>query len=154
MKTEKEELKEPERKKYCVVTNAIVVKDGKILLCQRSMEEKHVPGGWSPPGGKLEEVGTVWSALQKTVKREVLEEAGVKVKDKMYLLINNTFNHAEDDLLVISLVFVCCYKSGIARPLEDTINVKWITEEELDNFRFTHPNVKNYVIKAFEFLKS
>lgn len=145
---------ESEKKKYCVIVNAVVVRSGKILLCQRSFEEKHVPGGWSPPGGKLEETGTVWNALQKTVQREAFEEAGVRVRDRMHLLINNTFNHAEDDLQVISLVFLCRYKSGRARPLEDTVAVKWVSAAELDHYPFTHQNVKNYVIKAFEYLKS
>ncbi|MBU3934870.1 NUDIX domain-containing protein [Patescibacteria group bacterium] len=142
-----------EKKKYCVIINGVVVKDGKILLAQRSLEEKHVPGCWSPPGGKLEEEGTVWSALEKTVKREILEEVGVEVEDEMQLLINNTFEHAEDDLLVLANVFLCKYKSGEPKPLEDTIAVRWVGEDEINNYEFTHDNVKNYVIAAFEFLR-
>lgn len=143
-----------EKNKYCVIVNGVVVKDGKILLAQRSLEEKHVPGCWSPPGGKLEETGTVWHALEKTVKKEILEEVGVEVEDKMYLLANNTFEHKEDDLLVLANVFLCKYKSGEPKPLEDTIAVKWVGEDEIDNYEFTHDNVKNYIVKAFEFLKN
>jgi len=143
-----------EKNKYCVIVNGVVVKDGKILLAQRSLEEKHVPGCWSPPGGKLEETGTVWHALEKTVKKEILEEVGVEVEDKMHLLVNNTFEHKEDDLLVLANVFLCKYKSGEPKPLEDTIAVKWVGEDEIDNYEFTHDNVKNYIVKAFEFLKN
>ena len=149
-----EKIQKPEKNKYSVIVNGVVVKDGKILLEQRSIKEKHVPGRWSPPGGKLEETGTVWHALEKTVKREVLEETGVEIEDEMHLLINNTFSHEEDDLLVIANVFLCQYKSGEPRPLEDTMAVAWVGEEEIDNYEFTHQNVKNYIIKAFEFLKS
>ena len=131
------ETKKPEKKKYSVIVNGVVVKDNKILLAQRSMKEKHVPGRWSPPGGKLEETSTVWYALEKAVKREVLEETGVKVEDEMRLLVNNTFNHEEDDLLVISNVFLCRYKSGEAKPLEDTAAVAWISENEIDNYPFS-----------------
>ena len=144
----------PEKKKYCVIVNAIVVKDNKVLLAQRSTKEKHVPGCWSPPGGKLEETGTVWYALEKTVKREVFEETGVEVEDEMRLLVNNTFNHKEDDLLVISNVFLCKYKSGEPKPLEGTVAVAWIGEDEINNHEFTHGNVKNYIVKAFEYLKT
>jgi len=139
---------------YCVIVNGVVVKDSKVLLAQRSTKEDHVPGCWSPPGGKLEETGTVWYALEKTVKKEVLEETGVEVEDEMALLVNNTFNHAEDNLLVISNVFLCKYKAGEARPLEDTVAVAWVSQEEIDNYEFTHANVKNYITKAFEYLKS
>ncbi len=142
------------KKKYSVIVNGVIVKDNKILLAQRSAKEKHVPGRWSPPGGKLEESGTVWQALEKAVKREVLEETGIEVEDEMHLLVNNTFNHEEDDLLVISNVFLCKYKSGEPKPLEDTVAVAWIGENEIDDYEFTHQNVKNYIIKAFEYLKS
>jgi 8-oxo-dGTP diphosphatase len=152
-KTEAEAPK-PEKKKYSVIVNGVVVKNGKILLAQRSNEEKHVPGRWSPPGGKLDETGTFWYALEKTVKKEVLEETGVEIEDEMYHLIDNTFNHEEDDLLVISIVFLCKYKAGEARPLEDTVAVKWISKNEIDNYEFTHANVKHYIIKAFEFLEN
>ncbi len=139
---------------YSVLVNAIVVKDGKILLCQRSMQEEHVPGKWCPPGGKLEETVRVVGALQKTAQREVFEETNVEVEDEMRLLINNTFRHDEDDLLVLAVVFICRYKSGEAKPMEDTIDVKWITEDEIESVEFTHPSVKDYVVKAFEAVKA
>ena len=148
------ETKKPEKKQYSVIVNGMVVKDNKILLAQRSMEEKHVPGRWSPPGGKLKESGLVWQALEKTVQREVLEETGVEVEDEMHLLVNNTFNHDEDDLLVISNVFLCKYKSGEPRPLEDTTAVAWIGEDEINDYEFTHQNIKNYITKAFGYLKA
>lgn len=152
-KTKTENLK-PEEKKYSVIVNGVVVKDGKILLAQRSDEEKHVPGCWSPPGGKLDETDIVWHALEKTVKKEVFEETGIEIEDKMHLLINNTFEHKEDNLLVLANVFLCKYKSGEPKPLEDTVAIKWINENEIDDFEFTHANVKDYIIKAFEFLKN
>ena len=139
---------------YSVLVNAIVVKDNTILLCQRSMEEEHVPGKWCPPGGKLEENTRVVEALQKTAKREVFEETGVEIEDEMRLLINNTFRHDEDDLLVLAVVFMCRYKAGDAKPMEDTIDVRWITEDEIESVQFTHPSVKDYAIKAFRLLKA
>ncbi len=143
----------PQRQMYSILVNAIVVKDNKILLCQRSMEEEHVPGKWCPPGGKLEETTRIIEALEKTAKREVLEETGVVIKDEMRLLINNTFRHDEDDLLVLAVVFMCHYKSGDAKPMEDTIDVKWIAEDEIESIEFTHPSVKDYAVKAFELLR-
>jgi len=143
----------PEKKKYSVIINAVVAKDGKILIIQRGWEEKHGPGTWSIPGGKLEYVGMVYEALQKTAKKEVLEESGLEIKDEMYLIANNTFQHNEDNLQVMAIVFLCFYKSGRAKPLEDTADVKWIEAREINNFEFHNINVKNYVLKGFEFLK-
>lgn len=140
-------------KSYSVLVNVIIEKEGKILISQRGLEEDHEPGKWTIPGGTLEKTGTFFNALEEVARREALEETGVEIKDEMHLLINNTFNHDKDNLLVIAVVFLCHYKSGEARPLEDTINVKWITEEEVDNFQFPHPNVKSYILKGFEALK-
>ena len=137
---------------YPVLVNALVVKDGKILIAQRGLEEKHGPGKWCIPGGRLEHTGVVYEALQKTAKREVLEETGVEVEDKMYLVANNTFQHDEDELQMIVVVFLCFYKFGELKAMEDTIDVRWIRPEEIDNFDFHNINVKNYVLKGFEFL--
>jgi len=142
-----------EKIKYSVIVNAIVYKDNKILISQRSLKEKHGPGTWSIPGGKLEYAGIVYEALQKTVKKEILEEVGIKVMEEMSLIANNTFQHNEDSLQVIAIVFLCRYKSGKPKPLEDTINVKWIKQDEIDNFDFHNINVKNYIINGFESLK-
>ena len=38
---------------YSVLVNAVIEKDGKILLSQRSLEEAHEPGKWTIPGGKV-----------------------------------------------------------------------------------------------------
>lgn len=140
-------------KSYSVLVNIVVEKEGKILISQRGLEENHEPGEWTIPGGTLEKTGTFFNALEETAKREVLEETGVEVEDKMHLLTNNTFNHDKDSLLVMAIVFLCHYKSGEAKPLEDTINVKWITRGEVDSFQFPHPNVKSYIIRGFEFLE-
>lgn len=145
--------KKSEERKYCVIVNALVVKGDKILICKRSTKEKHVPGRWSPVGGKLEENGTVWSALEETARREVREEAGVEIQERLDFLLNNTFCHEEDNLPVVSVVFVCYFKSGKAKPLEDTTEVKWLSAAEVGNYEFTHDNVKNYILKGFQFLE-
>jgi hypothetical protein len=46
---------------------------------------------------------------------------------------------------------LCHWESGEARALEDTIGVKWITKEELDNFDFA-PNVRGYVEEGFRII--
>ena len=135
----------PEKNKlYSVLVNAVVEKDGKILISQRGLDEDHEPGKWTVPGGTLEQTERSFN---------VLEETGIEVEDEMHLLINNTFKHDKDCLLVVAIIFLCRYKSGEATPLEDTINVRWITKEEIDNYEFPHPNVRSYVVKGFKFLE-
>lgn len=146
-------MNKTEKTKYSVIINAVVAKDNKILIIQRGFNEKHGPGKWSIPGGKLEYFGVVHQALEKTAKKEVLEETGVKIKDDMRLIADNTFQHDEDALQVVAIIFLCFYKSGEPRPLEDTADVKWICREEIDKFEFHNINVKNYILRGFDLLE-
>lgn len=138
-------------KSHHVIVNAVVEKDGKILVSQRSFEEAHEPGKWTIPGGKVDRTeGDVWNVLEQTCAREVKEETGVEISENIELLANNTFIHSSGKH-AIALIFLCHWKSGEASSLEDTIGVKWISEEELDSVEFA-PNVKNYISKGFDLL--
>lgn len=140
-------------KMHLVLVNAVVEKDGKILICQRSRKEVHEPGKWTAPGGKVEKTsGNIWNIIEQTLRREVLEETGIEIRKRVYLITNNTFIHSTGQH-VVALTFLCRYKSGKAKPLEDTIKVKWILPKEVDNYQFA-PNVKSYILKGFEFLRT
>lgn len=122
---------------HILLINALVIKDGKILIGQRSYEESHEPGRWSIPGGKVDRTeGGVWNVVEDTLKREVLEETGVQIEDSVKLITNNTFIRSTGHH-VIALVFLCKWKSGEAKALEDTIDVKWISREEVGQYDFS-----------------
>ncbi len=111
-----------------------------------------MPGKWTVPGGKVERTkGDVWNIIEETLKKEVMEETGIEIDDHAKLVTNNTFIRSTGQH-VIALIFLCHWKSGIAKPLEDTIDVKWITEKELKNIDFA-PSVITYIQKAFEVLE-
>jgi ADP-ribose pyrophosphatase YjhB (NUDIX family) len=136
------------KKFYSVIVNSVIVNnEGKALIAQRSTEEGHEGGKWSIPGGKIESTGEEHDVLLKNIKKEILEEVGVEIFDNIILAHDNTFTRSNGDD-VLALVFVCKYKSGEAKPLEDTVDVKWIEKDEIDNFEFP-PNVKEYVLKGF-----
>lgn len=136
------------KKLYSVIVNSVIVNDeGKVLIAQRSLNEGHEGGKWSIPGGKIESEGEEHDVLLKNIKKEILEEVGVEIFDDIILVHDNTFTRSNGDD-VLALVFVCKYKSGEAKPLEDTVDVKWITKEEVNNYEFPL-NVKEYVLKGF-----
>ena len=138
-------------KTHLVLVNAIVEKKGKILVSQRSLEETHDPEKWTIPGGKVERTeGNVWNVIEKTLFDEVREEAGIEIEENVQFIANNTFIRSTGQH-VIALIFLCHWKSGEAKALEDTNDVKWITKEEIDDFDFS-PNVDKYILKGFELL--
>jgi len=121
-------------KTHLILVNAVVEKDGKILVSQRSLEETHEPGKWTIPGGKVERTaGDVWNIIEETLNKEVMEETGVEITSDAQLLTNNTFIRSTGQH-VVALIFLCQWKSGEAKPLEDTTDAKWISEEELKKY--------------------
>ena len=140
-------------KLHSVIVNALVEKDGKILVSQRSMTEGHEPGKWTIPGGKIDKTeGDVFNIVEKTCSREVEEETGVVICEKVDLVANNTFIRSNGQQ-VVALICLCGWKEGEAKALEDTADVKWITYEDIDSLEFA-PNVKGYLLKGFELIAS
>lgn len=137
-------------KTHLILVNAVVKKGNKILISQRSWGETHEPGKWTIPGGKVERTNKeVWSIIEKTLAREVLEETGVKIKKEVILLLNNTFIRSTGQH-VVALIFLCYWMAKNAKPLDDTIDVRWIEKNEIINFKFA-PNVKKYIKNGFDF---
>lgn len=137
---------------HIVLAKGWVEKDGKFLMAKRGEEELHKPGTWSLPGGKVERDVGEENILQKTLKKEIEEEVGVEITDEIELIYNNTFERI-DGAHVVNLTFLCHHKSGEAKPLEDTAQVKWFSIEELRNFEDLEPFFKREVEKLIKYLE-
>jgi len=141
------------KQSHLILVNALVEKDGKFLISQRSFEESHEPGKWTVPGGKVDQTeGNVWNIIEDTLAKEVLEETGVKIKKDAELVCNNTFIRSTGHH-VVALIFLCHWKSGKAKPLEDTIDVRWISKKEVDKLVYP-PNVRTYLLRGFKALNN
>jgi 8-oxo-dGTP diphosphatase len=135
---------------HSLLVNAVVFNGDKVLVSQRSFEEKHMPGAWTIPGGKVDLTeGNVFHILEHTVKKEVLEETGIEIENTMEMVTNNTFIRGSNNQHVVVIVFKCIYKSGEVQALEDTIDCKWVSLKEVKEMGFP-PNVKEYILKAYE----
>ena len=101
-----------ERKLFKVVITAIVVKDGRYLVTQRSANEKKFPSRWTVPGGKLSTEDYVhlpkdtpdywYNVLERTLRREVNEEAGIDITNVRYITSLADAREGDDPSLVIS----------------------------------------------------
>lgn len=132
---------------FSILTNGVVFKDDKVLVSQRSWQEEHMPGRWTIPGGKVDHSPEdVFQILESTVKREIREETGVEIEEAVQLVTNNSYT-LENARYVVAVVFKCTYKSGEAKPLEDTIDCKWVTIDEVKQMDFP-PNVQEYILEA------
>lgn len=119
-----------------IVITAIVVKDGKYLITKRSPNEKRFPGKWTVPGGKLEVEDYVnlpkdtdfywYNVLEQVLKREVMEEVGLKIANIEYVTSLATVHDDGNPSLVISCM--ADYLSGKVIVQEDEAeDFAWVT---------------------------
>lgn len=127
-----------------VVITAIIVKDGKYLITRRSPNKKRFPGMWTVPGGKMEtsdylrlpkDTEHYWyNVLERTLRREVKEEAGIDIDSIEYVTSLATIHGDGNPSLVISCM--ADYVSGEVKLQEDELDqYAWVSLEEAKNYQ-------------------
>ena len=116
-----------ESKRHIVAVTGMIYKDGKWLIVKRKDDEVAFPGKWQVPGGKVQGKENCISCL----KREVLEETGLEVKNIRYLY-DYEFTRP-DKHHVIGIVFLCDWESGEVKMSDAHTDFKWVTSEEAKN---------------------
>ncbi|XKT75343.1 MAG: NUDIX hydrolase [Patescibacteria group bacterium UBA2103] len=134
-------------KLFYFVANALVYReeDGRCLLLKRSHTEKVHPGRWATPGGKMEwqdfdlsnptrlngDVLDYLDSVEGLLKREIMEEAGVEVKDDFKFINSNTFIRP-DGIPVVLIKLAVSYRSGDVVLEEGCFDdFAWVNEEEV-----------------------
>ncbi|HWJ78629.1 MAG TPA: NUDIX domain-containing protein [Niallia sp.] len=109
-----------------------VFKGDKWLIIQRSMKEEHAGGFFSLVGGTVEQEGNSINLLERTLRRELDEEVGVKVKDSMTYVRNTSFV-LENGSEVVDVVFLCEFDYGepFIKSPDEVENIYWMTTEEV-----------------------
>lgn len=127
------------------VVDALLIKDGKILLVKRA--KKLTQGGkWGVVGGFIErdEFPT------QTVSREVFEETGYRVKKADFFTIVDNPQRVNDERQNIAFVFVCEAGEKEGEPDNESSEQKWFDLENLpkeEEFAFDHLQVINLYLK-------
>lgn len=116
-----------------VLVSGVIFKSDKVLIAQRSFDEVQAPGKWSIPGGKVDVNNVHKNILEDTLRREVEEEVGIQIEENMDYVISSSFIRI-DKSPVVTILFKCIWKSGKAKPLDDSIAVKWIDRKETRSY--------------------
>jgi NADH pyrophosphatase NudC (nudix superfamily) len=116
---------------FVVNVEGAIHRNGKWLLILRSEKEEHAGGLLSLVGGKCEIEGVSSDILERTLKREILEEVGSEVANLKY--VNSSSFVTESGVNVIDIVFLCHHKSGepYAKSREEVDDVIWMTTTEI-----------------------
>lgn len=126
---------------------AIWKNDEWVLIIERSKKEEHAGGLISLVGGKVNIEGNTSDILERTVKREILEEVGVKVKDKLDYVHSTSFVTDKGEN-VVDIVFLGEFNSGEAFPKspDEVECVLWLTFDEI----LSHPKAPIYLKESIK----
>lgn len=117
---------EPGKQWPAVGLGVFVFKDGKVLFGRRLTP--HGKDSWCPPGGKLE-MNESWEA---GLKRETLEEAGIKIKNITFVGPTNDI-FTETGLHYITLYFRADWASGepTTNEPDKIVDWQWVSLDKL-----------------------
>lgn len=117
---------------FYVNVEGAIFRDNKWLIIERSVKEGHAGGLLSLVGGTVENEGDSIDILERTLRRELFEEVGVKVKEKVEYVRNTSFK-LDDGSEVIDIVFLCEFEEGepFAKSPEEVDAVYWLTADEI-----------------------
>ena len=150
-------------KLFYFVANVVVYRenDGRCLILKRHEREKAHPGKYGVLGGKLEwkdlpvenptrinfNILDYENAVEKLLKKEALEEAGIEIHDD-FKYINSVAFIRPDEIPVVLVKFAAKYKSGEVKP-EEGADYAWVSSEEVENYDCIE-GIKEEVKKTIE----
>lgn len=114
------------------VTAAVIIKDEKILICQRSLSDK-LSGKWEFPGGKIEEGELPEECLIREIKEEL--DIHIEVGEKLGESIHN-YSYGSINLIT----YLATWRSGDIK-LNVHNDYKWVTKEEIEKYDFAEADV-------------
>lgn len=106
-----------------ITTMCVVINGNKVLMINRAKSWK----GWAFPGGHLEN----GESILDCVKREMLEETGLVLKNIIFKGIANIYNTVSHKRHII-YNFVCDEYTGIVKTHCDEGEIKWINLSEFE----------------------
>ena len=109
-------------------------KRGPILLVERGRHP--LKGYWSLPGGLVETGET----LDEAVRREILEETGLRVKPvEMFGIFERVMKDARGraEYHYVLIDYICKVTGGKLQAGDDVANVEWVRRERLDDYQMT-----------------
>jgi len=116
------------------VVAALIIRDSKILICQRT-EDQAMPLKWEFPGGKVERDEDLKDAL----RRELDEELGIDaVIGRKVAAIQHTY--ANGTSLALYFYRVDQFKREIQNRIFH--DVRWVDRQELPTYDFLEADVK------------
>ncbi len=117
-----------------IAVGAVIKENDKILLVKR--KKPPAEGLWAIPGGKVK-----WGeTLEQALKREIEEEAHVKIEIEKFLKTVEVFARNEKQEIVFHYVildYLAKITEGEPHAGDDALEIRWFAKGELEHFPVT-----------------
>ena len=135
-------------KQPIVGVGGVVILGSRVLLIRRGREP--LKGEWSIPGGMLE----LGESLKDGVRREVLEETGLKVRPLEVLTVFDRIqqNGERVQYHYVIIDYVCRRTGGRLKAGSDVLDARWVDREELPGYGIT-PKAAAVIADAFAWVE-
>ena len=132
-----------------IVLSAAIFKDGRVLIVQRSKNEKAFPEMWEFPGGKKEDL----EYLDKALKREIKEETGLKIKIIMPFNAFGYFLKQDKNIRDIAQINFLARVVGSdkVKLSHEHQSFAWIAEKEINKYK-TSAQIRRALKEAFKLI--
>lgn len=135
---------------YVVNVEGAVVRNNEYLLIERAAAEEHAGGSLAFPGGKVEASPGVGDPIETTVRREMMEDVGIRIGEVDYIC-SRAFE-TDTSLICINIVTHCEYTGGEPTPREpeEVADVVWMAPEDIA----VHDEVPDFLKRDVERIES
>lgn len=130
-----------------LVTAAVIVNNGKVLIAQRA-ENQNLAGKWEFPGGKVEPDETP----EECLKREIKEELGIEIEVNKFFA-ESIYRYDTGTIKLLAYEARCISGKDDVYKLTAHSQIKWAKPRELENYDFAPADIP-IVKKVKEFLFS
>lgn len=140
---------------YFIINVEVAICDNEhYLLIRRGANEDHSPGTLSLPGGKVDQLSISPDALEQTVRREAMEEVGLKLGSLHYLESKSFVMDTGEWCL--SICFYCEDMEGVARANnpDEVQELIWLKAEDIAKENICPPWTKQSIVSANDFRAS
>jgi len=137
-------------KLFYFVANVVVYRDidKRCLILKRDEREKAHPGKYAVPGGKLEwrdldiskptrfngDVIDFENSVENLIKREVFEEAGIEITDKLEYLNSVAFVRPDETPVVLVKFAAKLNKGEVKLEKGAFTDFAWVNGDEVKNY--------------------
>ena len=129
-----------------VAVGGVVIHENRVLLVQRA--NAPAKGMWAIPGGQVR----LGESLEEAVRREVLEECGVRVEPVEPVLVFDTIERTEEGTRFhyVIIDYAARYLSGRPRPGDDAAAAAWVSPAGLETLP-VNDRTRRLLLSVFTF---